>query len=100
MLARIAQVANFLLAHAPRPRRRDEQPVRNRYGNEERRNAFQQLPTGTHFFLIGSKSFLLRGFDATRGARAWQVGVRRVGRACRDRTYDQRIKSPLLYQLS
>src|SRR2546425_12916999 len=23
-----------------------------------------------------------------------------VGRACRDRTYDQRIKSPLLYQLS
>ena len=22
------------------------------------------------------------------------------GRACRDRTYDQRIKSPLLYQLS
>jgi len=23
-----------------------------------------------------------------------------VGRPCRDRTYDQRIKSPLLYQLS
>src|SRR5262249_17123074 len=31
---------------------------------------------------------------------AFFSGARVLGRACRDRTYDQRIKSPLLYQLS
>ena len=29
-----------------------------------------------------------------------QGAVSSIGRPCRDRTYDQRIKSPLLYQLS
>ena|SRR5712691_4629648 len=124
--ARVPQLAGQPLALAPSAGRRNEDPVGERHSNEQRSDAFQQLPTCTHTaccrFWNGCSCYPLQGggasafigeressrkprnrpaparglFRTGRGRRQDKAG----GRACRDRTYDQRIKSPLLYQLS
>ena len=96
---RIFHLARDAAAFTLEAGRSYEDPPRQGDRDEQSGDALQQLPACSHLPSFPPS----KGADATRPLRAKQEclhGVTRVGRACRDRTYDQRIKSPLLYQLS